>query len=121
MSAVLPATASSATLAQRVAKLEAKMACVVRVPTATFFDYAWYHPVDILEGDGVTVTPVMGDPFGAPNYALAWTYGTGVAPDAWMLGIRNTSTCRSRFPALADPVFARASARAAQAKARFLR
>lgn len=85
---VAPQMAGALTLSQRVAKVEAKLACVGKMPVTTYADYAWY--------------PTIPDP-GFPNWALWWGYG--VTPDAHVLAVKPTSLCRAKFTTLAEPAF----------------
>ena len=59
-----PAEASSLTLAQRVAKVEAKLKCVVKTPVSEFANFANY-----------------GDPITGENASHAYLGGAGEAPD----------------------------------------
>jgi hypothetical protein len=104
IAAILPAQASGATLRQRVAALEAKMSCLVKYPVWNPSDYAWYGPSS-PDGSGYVVDETVA--YGFSN-VTALDYAYGVTRDAWVLGIRDTSRCRSRFATAANPVASRA-------------
>jgi hypothetical protein len=99
---VLPGTAGAATLGQRVAKLEAKMACLKRTPMATWFGYAWYEgnvgdpgPFPVHD----PATDLILDSLLAANFSQA----TGGGADYWVVTVRNTATCRGRFGVVTNP------------------
>lgn len=125
---VIPARAeANHTLAHKVKRLQAKVVklqrkvnCQTKVPTAVFFDYGYYTPTTILTGDGFEVD-VLEDALGVPNFALMWTYGLNTPADAWMIGIRNSRACRGKYPTLRDPLAARSSTASLRAKSRYLR
>jgi hypothetical protein len=107
--AALPAQASG-TLRTRVAKLEAKMACLKRTPMSSYLGYAWY------ESDGsvhvLTDTTNFSDSFSAAEFAQA--LGDTDPPAYWVVVVRNTSTCRGKFGIVANPFAARAVSRAGE-------
>ncbi|MEO8290276.1 MAG: hypothetical protein ABI649_04700 [Gaiellaceae bacterium] len=120
--AFVPAKANSAlTLAQRVAKLEAKLACVSRTPVFEFNDFAGYGvgpgpTFDPLASDNGVNTYSNGDP-GAPDQLTDEGFLTGLdlnfggAADYWVLNVKAnasnfvTSTCLSKFPKQVTPAW----------------
>jgi hypothetical protein len=105
--ALLPAAAGGATLAQRVNKLEAQMDCLKRTPMSMWSGYAWY------EADGTV--HVVDDPAtdaGAVAASFDQAYVGPGAPDYWVVAVKNTSSCRSKFGITTNPYVARALATA---------
>ena len=116
-----PASANH-TLAHKVQLLTAKINCLQKYPVFSFADYAYYdlsdasvevldtqtplpQPVDVLkDNDGIT--------------ALDFNYGANIlSSDAFLLGVKPTSTCMSKFPTAPNPVqFARTASTASMAR-----
>jgi hypothetical protein len=112
-----PAEASSLTLAQRVAKLEAKLKCVVKTPVSEFAEYAKYGDIvgpnsNVYMGDGPGEAPDQLTDMGW-GYALDWNFGNPT-PNAWVLTIKAdaegfvSSTCAKLFPKQVTPAVLRA-------------
>ena len=113
-----PAEASSLTLSQRVAKLEAKLKCVVKTPVSEFANFANYG--DPIGGQN-DVNLYAGDAGEAPDqltdlrntFGLDWDFGNP-APNAWVLTIKAdaegfvSSTCAKQFPKQVTPSALRA-------------
>jgi hypothetical protein len=113
-----PAEASSLTLSQRVAKLEAKLKCVVKTPVSEFVNFASYGDPF---GDNFTHVYTSGDTGEAPDqlndsgttFGLDWDFGNP-APNAWVLTIKAdadgfvSSTCAKQFPKQVTPSALRA-------------
>jgi hypothetical protein len=130
LAALMPAKASARhTLAHRVSILEAKVGCLVKYPVNEFGDYALY---DVASGmpsstavdtdGGVTVAeygPFLHDM--GSGFGIDFNYGYAFGPDAWLIGIKNTSTCRSRFATAPDPLGVSAAGKVQAAKAARLR
>ena len=123
----VPAQAhSTLTLAQRVTRLENKMACIKKIPAGRFSDFAWFG-IDDPRAPANQQPDFSGfdpnDPNTWPNDPLInwggitgidFTYG--VTPvQVYMLGIVNSTACRGRFGTLANPGVQRVAARSAQA------
>lgn len=105
------------TLAHRVSTLEGKMNCLRRVPVTQFGDYAWFGLFNAappanpspdftnFNPDDPSTYPFAPDGLALNNWgtitALDLAYGS--TPDVWMLAVRNTITCRSRFLVAANP------------------
>lgn len=109
-----PAEASSLTLAQRVAKLEAKLKCVVKTPVSEFATFANYgDPVggqnfsNVYAGDGVGEAPDQLTDLGH-TFGLDWNFGNPT-PNFWVLTIKAdaggfvSSTCAKQFPKQVTP------------------
>jgi hypothetical protein len=90
-------------LAHKVSKLQAKMNCLGKMPVSSFFDTAFYDPFSFTDGDGFPQV-AQGDSAGIPNVGLWWTYGTGAAADAFVVAVKPSQRCRSKFPTLGDPL-----------------
>jgi hypothetical protein len=129
--ALIPATASAGhTLAHRVSVLESKVAalrgqvgCLVKYPVNEFDDFALYDVVSgtpsdtAIDTDGGLVVAEYG-PFLYDNdsgFGIDFNYGYPFGPNAWLIGIKNTSTCRGRFATAPNPLGFTAAARKAQA------
>jgi hypothetical protein len=98
----LPGTAGAATLRQRVAKLEAKMACLKRTPMATWFGYAWYEG-DVGDPGPFPVHDPATDLILDSLFAANFSQAAGGGADYWVVTVRNTATCRSRFGVVTNP------------------
>ena len=108
-----PAEASSLTLAQRVAKLEAKFKCVVKTPVSEFANFANYG--DPIGGQN-QANVYVGDAGEAPDqltdlhntFGLDWDFGNAT-PNFWVLTIKAdaagfvSSTCAKLFPKQVTP------------------
>jgi hypothetical protein len=107
LAALVPAKASARhTLAHRVSTLEAKLACMTRTPVFEYGDpagdsdgpgYVW----DNTDADGT----VVGD-FATSALDFYFTFNTGAGdppPDAWLLTVKPTSGCLSRFSRTPKP------------------
>jgi hypothetical protein len=119
LAALAPGQASARhTLAHKVAILEAKMACIRKYPVNEFGDFALYDTVSgtpsgtaIDTDDGLPVAeygPFLFD--NLSGFGIDFNYGYNFGPDAWLLGVRNTSTCLARFTTGADPLARSATA-----------
>lgn len=112
---VVPAKAD-ATLGQRVTKLEAKLACIQRVPLVEFADYAWYggadNPNEPTYAEADSLNP---DSLFDQGPATGLDLGYGLGPDVWGLAIKKTSGCKAKFGVLANP-FATRQARMMRAR-----
>jgi hypothetical protein len=106
-----PASANH-TLAHKVQTLTAKLNCLQRYPVFAFGDYAYYD----LSDPSVPVMTSEETPQEAEVLrdnqeitALDFNYGPTIGQsDAFLLGVKNTSTCRAKFPLAPNPVsFAR--------------
>jgi hypothetical protein len=117
--AVLPAPGEALTLSQRVARLEAKLNCLRRVPVAQYDDVAAYgDPVSGLNASTTydthspTSSPANDNPDGLTDLgsytALDWAF-TDLAPDYWVLAIKAdannvpASGCLAKFRAQVKP------------------
>jgi hypothetical protein len=124
VAAALPGGAAGRhTLAHRVTTLEGKMSCLRRVPVTQFGDYAWFGLFNAAPPANPSPDFTDFDPTDPSTYPFApeglalnnWGTITGLdlaygsAPDVWMLAVRNTPTCRSRFVVLVNPNPARVS------------
>ena len=107
-----PASANH-TLAHKVQLLTEKMNCLQRYPVFAFGDYAYYDlsdaSVEVLDTQTPTPQPVQVLKDNQEITALDFNYGPTIGQsDAFLLGIKNTSTCRSKFALAPNPVsFAR--------------
>jgi hypothetical protein len=99
---VLPSTAGAATLGQRVAKLEAKLSCLQRTPMSSYLGYAWYETDGSVHA--LTDTTNFLDSFTAADFQQG--LGDSSPPHYWVVAVKNTANCRSKFPVTANP-FAR--------------
>ena len=113
-----PAEASSLTLAQRVAKLEAKLKCVVKTPVSEFANFANYG--DPITGENASHV-YLGGAGEAPDqltdlnytYGLDWDFGNST-PNHWVLTVKAdaegfvSSTCAKQFPKQVTPAALRA-------------
>jgi hypothetical protein len=106
------------TLAHRVAALEGKMSCLGRVPVNRFGDYAWFGLLNAAAPANPSSDFTNFDPDDPSTYPFAptglplnnWGAVTGLdlaygdpTPRLWMLAVRNTALCRSKFRVLANP------------------
>ena len=109
IAALVPAKASARhTLAHKVSVLEAKIGCLVKYPVTQFGDFAWYGTTqndptfaeaDSTNPDSLTdVGPITGI-----DFDYFFQQDPAFPPDAWLIGIKNTSTCRPKFPLAQNP------------------
>jgi len=107
-----PASANH-NLAHKVQLLTAKLNCLQKYPVFAFGDYAYYDlsdpSVEVLDTQTPTPQPAQVLLDKQEITALDFNYGTAAPPsDAYFLGVKNTSTCRAKFPTAPNPVtFAR--------------
>jgi hypothetical protein len=100
------------TLAHKVALLTAKLNCLQKYPVYAFADYAYYDltdpAVEVLDTQ-MPPSPVQVLRDNQEITALDFNYGPTIGQsDAFLLGVKNTSTCRSKFSTATNPVsFAR--------------
>lgn len=101
--------------------LTAKLDCLVRYPVTQFFDYAWFglpgapgpfpppaNPLpDFTNFDQNNPATYPFAPTGValnnwgPTAGLDFVFGT--RPDAWLLGLRPTASCRRKFRPATNP------------------
>jgi hypothetical protein len=103
-----PATANH-TLAHKVQLLTAKLNCLQKYPVFAFGDYAYYDlglpSVEVLDTQTPTPEPQQVLLDNQEITALDFNYGASAPPsDAFFLGVKNTSTCRAKFPTAPNPV-----------------
>jgi hypothetical protein len=102
-----PASANH-TLAHKVQLLTAKLNCLQKYPVFAFSDYAYYElgtaSVEVLDtGDPPAPVQVLLD--NQEITALDFNYGpTQGQSDAFVLGVKRTSACMSKFPTAPNPV-----------------
>lgn len=100
------------TLAHKVQALTEKLNCLQKYPVYAFADYAYYDltdpAVDVLDTQ-VPPAPVQVLRDNQEITALDFNYGPTVGQsDAFLLGVKNTSSCKSKFSTATNPVsFAR--------------
>ena len=114
--AAAPGVAGAKTLSQRVNALEAKMSCLKRTAMSTYIGYAWY------ESDGSV--HVVGDPstdLGTFAAGFGQAFGDTAPPDHWVVVVKNTAGCRSKFGIASNPYGARPVLQRALARAHMLR
>ena len=103
---VAPATADALTLSQRVAKVEAKLACLQYAGLSEWGGFAAY-----VGGDGLYSYDAGIDITGASfDVANGYPHSAG---DFRVVVVKPTSTCRAKFAAVANPYSAFAAARTA--------
>jgi hypothetical protein len=103
-----PASANH-TLAHKVQLLTAKLNCLQRYPVFAFGDYAYYDPsdatVEVLDTQAPTPQPVQVLKDNQEITALDFNYGPTIGQsDAFVLGVKRTSTCLSKFALAPNPV-----------------
>ena len=101
--------------------LAAKLSCLVRYPVTQFPDYAWFglpgapgpfpppaNPIpDFTNFDQNNPATYPFAPGGlalnnwGPTTGLDFVFGS--RPDAWLLGLKSTSSCRKKFRAATNP------------------
>jgi len=105
------------TLAHKVQALTAKLNCLQKYPVFAFADYAYYDlsdpAVEVLD-TGMPPTPVQVLRDNQEITGLDFNYGPTIGQsDAFLLGVKNTSSCKSKFPTATNPVsFARVASTA---------
>ncbi|MGH3042820.1 MAG: hypothetical protein ACRDNG_13965 [Gaiellaceae bacterium] len=104
-----PAASANHTLAHKVsilqgkvATLQAKVGCLRKYGLSEYLGYASYLPDGAggLLDDGELIA-------GNLNVAL----GDTAAPDVWLVAVRDTASCRAKFPNGANPYSARVMTR----------
>jgi hypothetical protein len=119
VAALSPAAPAGAnhTLSHKVQELTAKLNCLQKYPVFEFADYAFYD----LSAPSVEVLDTVAPPSPVQVLfdhqeitALDFNYGpTFAQSDAFLLGVKNTSFCKSKFATAPDPVsFARVASTA---------
>lgn len=93
------ASSASATLRQRVAKLEAKIECLKRVGVSHFIGFAWYEDNNTGDVHALANPPDLSDSY----FALATNQAARGTADYHFLALRNTPACRRRFGVVANP------------------
>ena len=100
------------TLAHKVQALTAKLNCLQKYPVYAFADYAYYEltdpAVEVLDTQmPPSLVQVLRD--NQEITALDFNYGPTIGQsDAFLLGVKNTSTCKSKFSTATNPAsFAR--------------
>ena len=118
LSAAGPAQANH-TLAHKVALLTAKLNCLQKYPVYSFGDYAYSEIESDLADQGASQIEVL-IPDVLPVNALDFDYGTGnpEPSDAFLLGVKRTSTCTAKFVTAPNPVSAKRIAPAKLARLR---
>ena len=100
------------TLAHKVQALTAKLNCLQKYPVYAFADYAYYDltdpAIEVLDTQ-LPPSPVQVLRDNQEITALDFNYGPTVGQsDAFLLGVKNTRSCKSKFPTATNPVsFAR--------------
>jgi hypothetical protein len=119
LAALVPAQASARhTLAHRVSVLEAKVGCLLKYPVNEFGDFALYDTVSGVPSDSAVDTDdgLVVEEYGPflydnnSGYGIDFNYGYDFGPDAWLIGIKNTRTCRGRFATAPNPLALTAAA-----------
>ncbi len=116
LAAAAPAGANH-TLAHKVQALTAKLNCLQKYPVFAFADYAYYDlgdpAVQVLD-TSLPPGPVQVLRDNQEITALDFNYGATIGQsDAFLLGVKNTSSCKSKFPTASNPVsFARVASTA---------
>lgn len=110
LAGLVPSQASALTHAQQdalLAKLKAKMACFQRYPVTQFGDFAWFGTTQneptYAEGSGNPDSLTDVGPITGLDYDYFFQTDPTFPPDTWLIGIKNTSGCRSKFPLAANP------------------
>jgi hypothetical protein len=111
--AFVPAQANSLTLSQRVSRLEAKLACLRKVPVDQYSDFAWFgiddprtpanQPPDFTNFDSTDTSTWPSDPLINWGTITGVDLAYGVPPGFYLVGVANSSTCRARFAQLVNP------------------
>ena len=110
--AFAPSAGANHTLAHKVQVLTAKLNCLQKYPVFAFSDYAYYQfgmasvPVMTSEDTPQEVSVLLDN---QEITALDFNYGPTIGQsDAFLLGVKPTSSCKARFPTAPNPVsFAR--------------
>ena len=121
--AVVAAIASAApaganhSLGHKVQALTTKLNCLQKYPVFAFADYAYYDlgdpSVEVFD-TGLPPAPVQVLRDNQEITALDFNFGPTMGQsDAFLLGVKDTSSCRSKFPTAPNPVsFARVASTA---------
>jgi hypothetical protein len=117
--AAAPGVAGAKTLAQRVNALEAKMSCLKRTAMSTYVGYAFYENDGSGSVHTLSDTIDLTDSFPGANFGQA--IGDTSAPDYWVVVVKNTAGCRSKFRVATNPYGARPILQRALARANMLR
>ena len=110
--AVAGPSGANHTLAHKVQALTAKLNCLQKYPVYAFADYAYYDltdpAVEVLDTQ-MPPSPVQVLRDNQEITALDFNYGPTMGQsDAFLLGVKNTSSCKSKFSTATNPVsFAR--------------
>jgi hypothetical protein len=110
--ATAPSAGANHTLSHKVQELTAKLNCLQKYPVFAFADYAYYDlanpAVEVLD-TGMPPAPVQVLRDNQEITALDFNYGPTMGQsDAFLLGVKHTSGCKSRFSTATNPVsFAR--------------
>ena len=107
LAAAAPAGANH-TLAHKVQALTEKLNCLQKYPVFAFADYAYYDlgnpAVEVLD-TGLPPAPVQVLRDNQEITALDFNYGPTMGQsDAFLLGVKNTSSCKSKFPTATNPL-----------------
>lgn len=109
------------TLAHKVALLTAKLNCLQKYPVYSFGDYAYSEiETDFADQENVPSDLEVLIPPVLPVNALDFDYGTTnpEPSDAFLLGVKRTSTCMAKFATAPNPVSAKRIAPAKLARLR---
>jgi hypothetical protein len=111
LAVALPAMAGGATLRQRVNKLEDKLDCLRKTPASTYIGYAYYEG-QVGDPGPFPVHDPSTDLLTDASFAAAFDqlFGGPFNPDYWLVVVRDTSSCRSKFDTVANPYTARPAA-----------
>jgi hypothetical protein len=106
--AAAPPAAANHSLGHKVQALTAKLNCLQKYPVFAFADYAYYDfadpSVQVLD-TGLPPAPVQVLRDNQEITALDFNYGPTMGQsDAFLLGVKDTSSCRSKFPTAPNPV-----------------
>jgi hypothetical protein len=116
--AVAPGTAAARkTLSQRVNALEAKMSCLKRTAMSTYLGYAFYED----DGSVHVLTDLANQTDSFPGANFGQAIGDPSTPDYWVVAVRNTAGCRSKFGIATNPYGARPVLQRAYARVNMLR
>ena len=117
--AAAPGVAGAKTLSQRVNALEAKLSCLKRTAMSTYLGYAYY------DNDGLGTVHVLTDVTDFTDSYPGANFGQAIQdsspPDHWVVVVKNTVGCRSKFGIATNPYGARPVLQRALARAHMLR
>ena len=109
------------TLAHKVRVLTAKLNCLQKYPVYAFGDYAYFEfATDTADkGGSANSLDVLVPPVPTIS-ALDFNYGPTIgSSDAFLLGVKRTSSCKAKFATAANPVtFARVASTAKMSRLR---